>query len=113
MFWLCTDYFIACLRLYHLHRAVPAGIYGNFLPQEKFTAYLNQTLHNIYNPRTAKVHYLTSLANVDWLHGGAESLLMLTNLFIVLGLREGIRKAEDKTRKTLSVNSRVKEEDKS
>lgn len=43
---------------------------------------------------TAKVHYGTSLSNVDWLHGGAESLLTLTNLFIVLGLREGLRKIE-------------------
>ncbi|KAJ8553155.1 hypothetical protein K7X08_020548 [Anisodus acutangulus] len=43
----------------------------------------------------AKVHYGTSLSNVDWLHGGAESLLTLTNLFIVLGLREAIRKAEN------------------
>ena len=39
----------------------------------------------------AKVHYGTSLSNVDWLHGGAESLLTLTNLFIVLGLRQAIR----------------------
>lgn len=30
----------------------------------------------------AKTHYGTSLANVDWLHGGAESLLTITNLFI-------------------------------
>ncbi|QCD85116.1 uncharacterized protein LOC114177875 [Vigna unguiculata] len=43
----------------------------------------------------AKVHYGTSLSNVDWLHGGAESLLTLTNLFIVLGLREGLRKIEN------------------
>ncbi|KAK7399119.1 hypothetical protein VNO78_10294 [Psophocarpus tetragonolobus] len=40
----------------------------------------------------AKVHYGTSLSNVDWLHGGAESLLTLTNLFIVLGLRQALRK---------------------
>ncbi|KAL1209141.1 hypothetical protein V5N11_028694 [Cardamine amara subsp. amara] len=43
----------------------------------------------------AKVHYGTSLSNVDWLHGGAESLLALTNLFIVLGLRQALRKSED------------------
>lgn len=43
----------------------------------------------------AKVHYGTSLSNVDWLHGGAESLLTLTNIFIVLGLREALRKAGD------------------
>ncbi|KAF6142426.1 hypothetical protein GIB67_033853 [Kingdonia uniflora] len=28
----------------------------------------------------AKVHYGTSLSTVDWLHGGAESLLTVTNL---------------------------------
>lgn len=30
----------------------------------------------------AKVHYSDILANVDWLHGGAESLLTITNLLI-------------------------------
>ncbi|KAJ0615820.1 hypothetical protein HanIR_Chr02g0083571 [Helianthus annuus] len=40
----------------------------------------------------AKVQYGTSLSNVDWLHGGAESLLTLTNLFIVIGLRQALRK---------------------
>ncbi|XP_052154951.1 uncharacterized protein LOC127772986 isoform X2 [Oryza glaberrima] len=44
---------------------------------------------------TTKVHYGTSLSNVDWLHGSAESLLTLTNLFIVLGLRGALRKLED------------------
>ncbi|OAY85578.1 hypothetical protein ACMD2_07627 [Ananas comosus] len=44
---------------------------------------------------TTKVHYGTSLSNVDWLHGGAESLLTLTNLFIVLGLREALRKMRE------------------
>lgn len=44
---------------------------------------------------TAKVHYGTSLSNVDWLHGGAESLLTLTNLFIVMGLRAALRSAQD------------------
>ena len=42
----------------------------------------------------AKTSYGTALANVDWLHGSAESLLTLTNLFIVLGMRGAIRKAE-------------------
>lgn len=44
---------------------------------------------------TAKVQCGTSLSNVDWLHGGAESLLTLTNIFIVLGLRGALRKARD------------------
>lgn len=42
----------------------------------------------------AKVVYHTALANVDWLHGSAEFMLTLTNLFIVLGMRDAIRKAE-------------------
>ncbi|CAL1373557.1 unnamed protein product [Linum trigynum] len=43
----------------------------------------------------AKVQYGTSLSNVDWLHGGAESLLTLTNIFIVLGLRQALRKGNE------------------
>lgn len=39
----------------------------------------------------AKQHYDTSLANVDWLHGSAESLLTVTNTLIVLGLRGALR----------------------
>ncbi|XP_060180123.1 uncharacterized protein LOC132609927 [Lycium barbarum] len=61
----------------------------------------------------AKVHYGTSLSNVDWLHGGAESLLTLTNLFIVLGLRESIRKAENCEESKTNDASRVIEEKKS
>ncbi|GMH44914.1 hypothetical protein BSKO_12871 [Bryopsis sp. KO-2023] len=43
----------------------------------------------------AKVHYGQSLANVDWLHGGAEAFLTITNLLIVIGMRQGIRQAEN------------------
>lgn len=55
-----------CTLLVFVFATIPAGIY-------------------------AKKVYGTSLANVDWLHGSAESLLSLTNLLIVLGFREGIR----------------------
>eukprot|EP00959_Pyramimonas_sp_CCMP1952_P413475 8664241-Pyramimonas_sp.AAC.1 len=41
----------------------------------------------------AKVQYDTVLANVDWLHGPAESLLTITNLFIVLGARKAMRES--------------------
>ncbi|KAG5041523.1 hypothetical protein JHK85_013999 [Glycine max] len=41
---------------------------------------------------------LAFVGATNWLHGGAESLLTLTNLFIVLGLREGLRKAENSQR---------------
>ncbi|KAK9275969.1 hypothetical protein L1049_023245 [Liquidambar formosana] len=60
----------------------------------------------------AKLHYGTSLSNVDWLHGGAESLLTLTNLFIVIGLREALRKAKDAKESTPNVVSGIKEEKK-
>jgi len=36
----------------------------------------------------AKTQYHEILANVDWLHGGAESLLTITNLLIILGFRQ-------------------------
>ncbi|KAL3693437.1 hypothetical protein R1sor_007088 [Riccia sorocarpa] len=48
----------------------------------------------------AKVHYGTSLANVDWLHGGAESFLTLTNLFIVLGLRSALQTPEMESKRS-------------
>ncbi len=41
------------------------------------------------------MHYGTSLANVDWLHGTAESLLTVTNVLIVLGLRRAFREAAE------------------
>ncbi|PSS09365.1 Malate:quinone oxidoreductase [Actinidia chinensis var. chinensis] len=58
----------------------------------------------------AKVHYGTSLSNVDWLHGGAESLLTLTNLFIVMGLREALGQTGDVKAGTSSVASSVEGE---
>jgi hypothetical protein len=39
----------------------------------------------------AQVHYGETLANVDWLHGGAESFLTLANVILVLGFRKGLR----------------------
>lgn len=38
----------------------------------------------------AKVAYGESLANVDWLHGGAELFLTLSNIIVVLGFREAL-----------------------
>lgn len=38
----------------------------------------------------AQVKYGTSLANVDFLHGGAESFLTLANVLVVLGFRQAI-----------------------
>jgi hypothetical protein len=38
----------------------------------------------------AKAVYGTGLANVDWLHGAAESFLSLTNILLVLGFRQAL-----------------------
>ena len=38
----------------------------------------------------AQVHYGKSLANIDWLHGGAEIFLTLSNILIVLGFRQAV-----------------------
>ncbi|KAL3498976.1 hypothetical protein ACH5RR_041708 [Cinchona calisaya] len=58
----------------------------------------------------AKVHYGTSLSNVDWLHGGAESFLTLSNLFVVLGLRQALRKVEDAKETSSSSDSDIEKE---
>uniref|UniRef100_A0A061R910 Ycf49-like protein n=1 Tax=Tetraselmis sp. GSL018 TaxID=582737 RepID=A0A061R910_9CHLO len=39
----------------------------------------------------AKQHYGDTLANIDWLHGTAESFLTITNIILVLGLRDAVR----------------------
>jgi heme A synthase len=38
----------------------------------------------------AKVGLHEELANVDWLHGGAEAFLTLSNIFVVLGFRQAV-----------------------
>ncbi|AFY32130.1 hypothetical protein Cal7507_1672 [Calothrix sp. PCC 7507] len=39
----------------------------------------------------AKLHYQESLANVDWLHGGAEVFLTLSNILVVLGFWQAVK----------------------
>lgn len=38
----------------------------------------------------ARVVYNEQLANIDWLHGSAESFLTLANILVVLGFRQAI-----------------------
>ncbi|MGK7912765.1 MAG: DUF3593 domain-containing protein [Synechococcus sp.] len=38
----------------------------------------------------SELHYGTSLANVDWLHGGAETFLTISNVVVVLGFRQAL-----------------------
>jgi apolipoprotein N-acyltransferase len=54
-----------CMTLVFVAITIPAGIY-------------------------AKVVYGESLANVDFLHGGAESFLTLANVLVVLGFQRAI-----------------------
>jgi heme A synthase len=42
----------------------------------------------------AKVHYQAELANVDWLHGSAESFLTFSNILVVLGFQQALRQAK-------------------
>ena len=42
----------------------------------------------------AQVHYGKSLANVDWLHGSAESFLTVSNIMLVLGFRQALMAAK-------------------
>ena len=44
----------------------------------------------------AKINYGESLANIDWLHGGAEVFLTLANILIVLGFRQAVRQLKSK-----------------
>ena len=44
----------------------------------------------------AKLNYGESLANIDWLHGGAEVFLTLANILIVLGFRQAVRQLKSK-----------------
>lgn len=42
----------------------------------------------------AQVHYGEQLANIDWLHGSAESFLTISNILIVLGFGQAVIKAK-------------------
>lgn len=45
----------------------------------------------------AQVHYGEALANVDWLHGGAEAFLTLSNILVALGFAQGIVNNRNRT----------------
>lgn len=42
----------------------------------------------------ARVAYGSELANIDWLHGSAESFLTLSNILVVLGFRQAVLAAK-------------------
>jgi len=53
----------------------------------------------------SKGTYGMTLANVDWLHGGAEALLTATNVLIVLGFRNAMTKKEEEQPNPLSAKA--------
>ncbi len=48
----------------------------------------------------SKVHYGKSLANVDWLHGGAETFLTLSNIVVVLGFKLALERTGNRSTDT-------------
>jgi hypothetical protein len=58
-----------CLTLLFVAVTIPAGLYAL----------------NVYGQ---------TLADVDWLHGGAEAFLTLANIFVVLGFHRALRQAQ-------------------
>ena len=44
----------------------------------------------------AQLHYGAALADIDWLHGGAEVFLTLANIVLVLGFAQAIRELKMK-----------------
>ena len=44
----------------------------------------------------AKVAYQEQLANIDWLHGGAEVFLTLANILLVLGFRQAVQQLRNR-----------------
>jgi hypothetical protein len=76
--------------LYHLTRAraaPPTTLFGFYFLLVFVAATIPAGI-------VAKREYGEALANVDFLHGGAELFLTVTNLLIVLGLRRAVREAE-------------------
>lgn len=69
------------------NRTPPLGNFG-------FQFLLFFVLSTIPSGVVTKSTYGCSLADVDWLHGGAEALLTITNLLIVLGFRSASSQAE-------------------
>ncbi|MBD2100617.1 DUF3593 domain-containing protein [Leptolyngbya sp. FACHB-261] len=45
----------------------------------------------------AKVAHQANLADIDWLHGGAESFLTLANILVALGFKQALDQAKPPT----------------
>jgi hypothetical protein len=61
----------------------------------------------------AKVAYRDELANIDWLHGSAESFLTIANILVVMGFTKAIRDAAKEKDELPAVTLREREKDSS
>ena len=59
----------------------------------------------------AQVHYGDQLANIDWLHGSAESFLTISNILVVLGFYQAIAKHNIQTDSQSSLANEPKEQE--
>jgi serine O-acetyltransferase len=57
----------------------------------------------------AQIHYGDQLANIDWLHGSAESFLTISNILVVLGFYQAIAKQQNINNPTDSQSSLANE----
>lgn len=57
----------------------------------------------------AQIHYGDQLANIDWLHGSAESFLTISNILVVLGFYQAIAKQQNINNQTDSQSSLANE----
>ena len=69
------------------------GYEGNKTPRQAFFGFqflLLFVLSTVFTGIVTKSVYSSSLADVDWLHGGAEALLTTTNLYVASGFRNAM-----------------------
>jgi hypothetical protein len=69
------------------------GYEGNGTPRQAYFGFqflLLFVLSTVFTGIVTKSVYSSSLADVDWLHGGAETLLTTTNLYVASGFRNAI-----------------------
>ena len=69
------------------------GYEGNGTPRQAYFGFqflLLFVLSTVFTGIVTKSVYSSSLADVDWLHGGAEALLTTTNLYVASGFRNAM-----------------------
>ena len=69
------------------------GYEGNGTPRQAYFGFqflLLFVLSTVFTGIVTKSVYSSSLADVDWLHGGAEALLTTTNLYVATGFRDAM-----------------------